>query len=540
LYNRDTMKQPWKKLQGIIWHPFLFGLFVILSLLSANLQRLPASHILRPLLVLLFFTTLLFYLLVWLVKDRHPAGVILSLALFLFFSYGHVYGLLEGTSMLGFDIGRHRVLLPLFLLLFLGGAWSIFKNRPGMIQWTAWLNIITCVLVLFQIIQLTVTGIQSHRLNGMVQGGGEVVTSEAMGLSTGNPIDRPDIYYIILDTYTRQDAFKAVLDYDNSDFIDGLRSRGFYIADCSLSNYNSTSASLTASLEMLYLDQLKPALQKEYRNLIFLDPYLQNNRVIASLEQVGYTTIAFESGYSPTELLTADRYLTRDAGLPGLMTGGLTRYESLLLQSSAGLLVYEFEDRLPPAVHYFLDATYVAHRQRILFELDRLGALQDIPAPKFVFAHLLAPHTPFVFTQEGQPVERNSPFTLNDDPELGDRGLYRQRFIDQTIYINAQVLQLVDRILAQAGDPVIILQGDHGVPSSGAWASAILNAIHLPGGEDSLYPSLTPVNTFRLVFNHLFSTNLPLAMDRSCRFNRSDPASCILIEEPSLFCESNN
>ena len=46
--------------------------------------------------------------------------------------------------------------------------------------------------------------------------------------------------------------------------------------------------------------------------------------------------------------------------------------------------------------------------------------------------------------------------------------------------------------------------------------SAILTAAYLPGGsQDSrLYPSISPVNTFRVVFNRYFGARYPLLPDR--------------------------
>jgi len=469
-----------------------------------------------------------------LVKDWGRAGLITSLTLLLFFSYGHVYGLIEGASVLGLDIGRHRVLLPLFLLLWLGISILIVRTRSSLRGWTSGLNLVTLLLVILQLGQLGWAAWDTRRLNARMSSEEVSVQTTPVVLHTDAAGEPPDIYYIILDTYTRQDTYRRVLDFDNSAFISALRERGFTIQDCSLSNYNSTNSSLLSALDMQYLDELTPPLGTGYRNLSFLDPYMQNNRVMAALEGAGYTTIAFETGFMATELRNADVFLSGGSG--NLFTGGLNRYESLLLQSSAGILVYDFSDHLPASLRYFLDATYVAHRERILFELDQLGKLEGYPSPKFVFAHILAPHTPFVFTRDGQPVERNTPFTLNDDPELGDPELYRQRFIDQTIFINTKVLALVDEILAQPGDPVIILQGDHGLPSSGPWATTNLNAVRMPGGASDFYPTETPVNTFRLIFNQLFDANLPLLPDRSCRFNRADPASCESFTEPADYC----
>jgi hypothetical protein len=534
LYNCAIMRSTLKLLPRLIWHPFLLTLFALLSLFVANYGRLPLVQILRPLLVFFILAGLLLLLVHWPVKDWSRAGLITSLILLLFFSYGHVYGLLEGTTLLGVDIGRHRVLLPVFAALGIGISIPVVRSRGSFTRLTAGLNLITLLLVILQVYQLGSSTWQAGRLNAQVRSQAVVVQSAPVIL--GEPVagDAPDIYFIILDTYTRQDAYQAALGFDNSEFLDALRERGFNIADCSLSNYNATSASLITSLDMLYLDELNPPLGTGYKNLSFLDPFLQNNRVTAALKTAGYTIVTFESGYMPTEILNTDVYLST-AG-DHLFTGGLSRYESLLLQSSAGILVYDFSDRLPVSMRYFLDATYVAHRERILFELVQLGDLKDIQQPKFVFAHILAPHTPFVFTSDGQPVVRDTPFTLNDDPELYDRKLYEERFVEQTLFINNRVLALVDEILAQPGDPVIILQGDHGLPSSGVWVTTILNAIRLPGGEAALYSTRSPVNTFPLVFNHLFDAGLTLSMDRSCRFNRGDPASCEIIVDPADHC----
>ncbi len=523
-----------KKLSGLIWHPFFLILFALLSLLVANYGRISRGSTLRPALLFFALAGSMLVLGRWILKDWHRAGLTASLSLLLFFSYGHLYGLLEGSSLFGLAVGRHRVLLVVFALIWVGLYILVLRTKASLREWTVGLNILTFILVLVQILQMGLVARGTGSAKASVQ--------SREGSTAGVPIaaeipasdDHPDIYFIILDTYTRQDAYREVLGFDNAEFIEALQQRGFYIANCSQSNYNATSASLVASLEMAYLDELDPPLSTGYKNLTYLDPYLQDNRVSATLKAAGYTLVTFESGYMPTELVPADVYLAPDAG--SLFTGGLSRYESLVMQSSLGILVYDFANHLPKSIQYFLDAPYVAHRERILFELDQVGRLSSINQPKFVFAHILAPHTPFVFTREGRPVDRESPFTLNADPELNDQQRYDQKFVDQTLFINSKVLELIDQILAQPGDPVIILQGDHGLPSSGEWATAILNAIRIPEGHDSLYPAMSPVNTFRLVFNHLFDAGLNLSPDRSCEFIRGDPASCEVFVEPSPEC----
>ena len=44
---------------------------------------------------------------------------------------------------------------------------------------------------------------------------------------------------------------------------------------------------------------------------------------------------------------------------------------------------------------------------------------------------------------------------------------------------------------------------------------AILNAILIPGNQTGLLKNQTPVNTFRIIFNHVFGTNYIILEDRS-------------------------
>jgi len=69
--------------------------------------------------------------------------------------------------------------------------------------------------------------------------------------------------------------------------------------------------------------------------------------------------------------------------------------------------------------------------------------------------------------------------------------------------------------------------GDHGPASMFNWnieapaclweRTSILYAILLPEhqNDDTMYPSITPVNTFRVIFNTYFGTDLPILEDNT-------------------------
>ena len=170
--------------------------------------------------------------------------------------------------------------------------------------------------------------------------------------------------------------------------------------------------------------------------------------------------------------------------------------------------------------------------------MTRLPELASIPGPKFVFAHLVAPHNPFVFGPQGQVVVLNSPFSLNSDMNALSMPDFAAGYSDEVTYLNQQFLNIVDEIIqSSANPPVIIIQGDHGIPRIPEWNMTILNAYHMPGGSDvNLYPTISPVNSFRLIFNAFFGGHLPLLEDKACNFSENGVFGCSIQVDPNPLC----
>jgi hypothetical protein len=138
-----------------------------------------------------------------------------------------------------------------------------------------------------------------------------------------------------------------------------------------------------------------------------------------------------------------------------------------------------------------------------------------------VFAHLILPHPPFVFSSEGQPLTPDAPFSL-DFPSGGSEESYITGYREQVIFLNRELERIVEAILAQSGrTPVIVIQADHGPDSNSGRQGyvqermTILNALLLPGGTEAIYPHITPVNTFRVVFNQVFGGDYERLPDRA-------------------------
>jgi hypothetical protein len=106
------------------------------------------------------------------------------------------------------------------------------------------------------------------------------------------------------------------------------------------------------------------------------------------------------------------------------------------------------------------------------------------------------------------------------------REQYRGYYRDQVTFVNRRITPALEQILADsATPPVILLFGDHGprselywrsVPRTNMWeCMGILNAYYLPGGTSRLYPTISPVNSFRVVFDQIFGVPQALLDDRS-------------------------
>ena len=181
------------------YYPILFCIYPVLLLLANNLDQVRLNAGLRAGLYSLAAGALLFLVLRLVLKDWGKAALITSWTLLLFFSYGHIYGLVEDQNLAGFIYGRHRFLGPLWLIILLAGSWWVIKKSrpsPGLHRW---LNVTSVVLVLFPVLIIGYHEIRAWRISTQ-----PVVKAAANGgISSQDQTSLPDIYWIILDGYAR-------------------------------------------------------------------------------------------------------------------------------------------------------------------------------------------------------------------------------------------------------------------------------------------------------------------------------------------------
>jgi hypothetical protein len=519
----------------IILHPILFSIYPALALFAANLNEVPFSEVWRSLPVSLL-AGLLVWLILWLmVKDAPKAALLTTLLLVLFFSYGHVYTLAKTWQIGGLALGRHRYLLAAAGIFLLLAGWWIYKRSSSIQEVSSLLNWVGAAVLLFPLY-----AVASYFLFP-----GSLDLSALSQDSTGPNVtleDPPDIYYIILDAYGRDDVLAELYDYDNSDLLFFLRNNGFYVAEQGHSNYARTANSLASSLNMTYVNFLGETFS-ETNDMRPLKEMLNQNLVFELLKQRGYQIVSFESGYWNTEFTHVDHYLAHEedvASLTGNTTGvsllggalRFNKFEALLLESTLARVVMGTPAFQQTRIQYaVIGPEFEARRNRILFAFDHLADFAGAEGSYFVFAHLLTPHPPFVFGPNGEKTQTawyRGFFDLNDGSRFeGTREEYLAGYRDQVTYTNKLLKIAIAEILEKSEQPpIIIIQGDHGPGAYLIWESpeetnmderlSILNAYYFPGQDYSqLYETITPVNTFRIVFNQYFGGSYELLEDRS-------------------------
>jgi hypothetical protein len=500
------MKKP------LVIHPLLVAIFPILFLYAQNMGEMKANQIFLLLgvsLGLALFMWLLFGL--WL-KDRAKAGLATSICVFFLFTFGHFNGLLGKQ-----DIFVPRNALLAGMLLALGCCvYFIRRARSDFRTVTRVLNIAAAVVIAlnaFTMISYQIRVTQIPRLQaakmettaqipsskpGVTEQTAQMLSTQpsATELSAQVPSTQPntteqavqrevqsmpDIYFIVLDEYASPDVIKKYFNYDNEQFIRSLENKGFFVARDSTTPYRDTVINIASILNMEWITK------NEFGN----PPYesITNNKVVSRLQSLGYKYVYFGQWFE------IDRYeIKADAYFNYYKESSPVKAELWDTLWKTTILNTVFEEK----------TTDNYYREGLIRTLDHLGKIPEMEGPKFIYAHIICPHDPFVFGPNGEPVD--SGYAWYE---------YNERYLGQYKFITREIDKVIEDILKKSTiEPIIILQSDHGAKLIPEW-NKILNAYHLPGdGRQLLDNAVSPVNTFRIIFNHYFNASYELLDDR--------------------------
>ena len=456
-----------------------------------------------PMAVSLTITILLLKIAHGICKNTDKSALYVSGFLVFFYYYGAF------VSALGYFIATtdQSPILPAVLWMLAGCLGFIFVYRLKAVAAvaTSFLNFTALVLL---VLNLLVIGDYFWTSDSEKH---EFTMNPETSASLAN---LPDIYYLVIDGYACDKILKSLYGMETNELTDFLKNNNFYIPSASRSNYMQTSLSLASTLNMSYLDHLAG----EYQNQNTAAPLMnmvRNNSVMSYFKGAGYKTVAFASGYATTEFDQADLYHGKTM---------INREVYHILLNNTVLAAFRFN------IFDFVATQVQAHDRLIKSVVEGLAGLEiaDTSPPVFVFAHLPMPHPPFIYNASGElKLVQPRGFHFGDGNHWGQPQDYRREYIEQLIPLNRLLIKALSGILAKGNrKKIIIIQADHGPGSLLNWEDhndswlperfLILNAYFFPDGDYSaLYDEISPVNSFGVVFNKIFNTNIDRLPDKN-------------------------
>src|SRR5581483_2484633 len=410
--------------------------------------------------------------------DIPKAAVATSLSIVVFFSYGHLAKLV-GVPLAHFQIfsisfGENRAPALIWtVLVVLLALWVRRMSRQTAAAATVVLDRVGIALIALIVLDLATSVYASGHATAAEAAARRPSAAPRRVTDGATTRDLPDIYYIILDDYARADVLNDLYSFDNGPFLDFLKDRGFYVAAQSHSNYSQTMLSLASSLNTEYLDA--PRLQNA---AVGTDPswhvalnvaaaryfekgrafgidgtglttsrlplahMIQYSSVVQTLKEHGYRFVAFTSGYGGVQLPHADIVMRAHV---------VDDFEEVLIDATP----------IPRTFERLYDGLEL-HRERVEYVFDHLADKFADGSPLFVFAHILCPHTPFVFEADGTPTPRQDVILDDRLSNAGEsrRGAIIKGYRDQIQFVNRRIETVIDAILAHASKPpIIIVQG---------------------------------------------------------------------------------
>jgi len=503
------------------WFPFAFAVGFPLTVYSHNQAAFAGADVLRPALVFLLIAVLLTLIVRRFVANRTLANVLAAIPLVCIWILG-----LRWPTYLALGIWLCAVLL------------ARNRNLPNSI--TPVLNALAVGVLCLPI--LTIILVDTTTSDDSLQG----VPYSPFTTASDTVIasNKPDIYHIVLDAYTGSDALTNELGFDNSEFYEQLRGLDFVVNESIIAPYNETVHTMSSIFLGEYLREgefpIESNSSTELRST--LGALIPNGPVHKILQENGYSALYTDPGY-PFLHFPNNATVLRDT-----YNSPLNTFEMHLGRIS-GL------DRLLPDLYEVSQEDPLILSIKSAFRND----YAEFNSPKFVYQHVLAPHSPFTTDRYGSKTTAfpgfvtPADFAVLDNPAM--RQTYVRGYLEKLRFVNDQLLGQVRKLRQMPGDKIIIVHGDHGSGSKyfiedpdktclrerfttfvAVYADdpLIQNEFRwVPGTDASL------ANIYRSMINSLLDQNLELLPGRSSFVRYSAPHELLPLDRERILhaCE---
>ena len=393
--------------------PFVFSFYPLIHIYLLNLREVSFEMFASAGLFLTAFAAIVFLFYFLFYKNTEKSSVMCSLTIFLFFQY------------LIFEIYFNAAFFACTILFF---AVLIYKIKIKNLFKT--LLFLSSLLLLFNVSEIIKTGLSyidfKQTSKHKTEKPAHLLKAKTM----------PDVYILLLDAYPSSAVLERDFNFDNSKFTDGLEKRGFYIYKSIYSNYSKTIMSVPAFLNHEF-------------------PLVSDNTPSDALINAKLFKNAYHSGYSVNFINSFGgfkperKYINRIKDVSKYYSGTKNTINQV----------------------FFYGTPY----QKIIPFFDKRNTVNDVfwsflekeiqyPSPKFVFAHVMAPHLPYLKDKNGKDINTYDRDDLLVDKKTQEYKINKQSCKEYLLYTNNQTEKTVDEILKKTNNNAyIIILGDHGL-----------------------------------------------------------------------------
>ena len=199
----------------IIIHPILIALYPVFFVYSQNIHLILIQGIIFPVLIILGITIVMWAITRSVLKNTRKSALFTSLFVFLFFSYGHIFNILESNLNQEYSFLIHTFLLITYALIAIFSTYYLVKIPTKLNNITTLSNVISITLVSFVLFNIGTSNFENFSAYQDEIQPPIVLENDLENL--------PDIYYIVLDEYAPLRTLNMFYDYDNSHFIKFLQ-----------------------------------------------------------------------------------------------------------------------------------------------------------------------------------------------------------------------------------------------------------------------------------------------------------------------------
>lgn len=411
-------------------------------------------------------TFALWFIVKKIIGNEHKSGLIIGMGVGFFFYFGYIQDALKGIIFFEIPFDKTSILIPISIIIFVFLTIYILKSKKDLGSPLKIMNVVAITILIVVVIPL---------------------------MMPSSFAEKPNVYHIILDEYTDNEILEESFGYNNAKFLGFLEKNQFYVPDKIFSISSSTPKELDYILNMEYPESFG-WVSENYQKM-------NNNKVMSKFSEQGYKIIETNSMMRYKNFSLVDESLC---------------YNTNFINS-------EFLDQIlnKSIIRYFMEK----HQENTRRDTIRCSfdALTEIPgntdSPTYVFSHLYVPHPPFIFGKNGEnitPIHRGISGLQSWENSEG--------YINQLIYSTSEISRVIDNIIEKDPSAIIVIQGDTGT-NTGSNLSleksfddiykshSILYAIRI--SEEVDLENINPVNTYRIIFNHIFGSGFDYLDDFS-------------------------